>query len=169
MEDAPAMYRNWASDPEVTKYLTWPPHANISVTESILTDWIGQYKNPDYYQWAITLKTKPEEPIGSISVVEPIDNRIQIAHIGYCIGKNWWHQGITSEALTRLIEFLFEEVGFNKVESRHAPENPNSGKVMQKACMKYEGTIRQHGWNNQGICDDCYYGLLKSEYLPKQG
>ena len=30
--DADAMYRNWASDPEVTKYLTWPAHENIGVT-----------------------------------------------------------------------------------------------------------------------------------------
>ena len=36
MEDAPAMYRNWASDPEVTKYLTWPAHANAELTGMLL-------------------------------------------------------------------------------------------------------------------------------------
>ena len=25
-EDAPQMYANWASDPEVTRYLRWEPH-----------------------------------------------------------------------------------------------------------------------------------------------
>lgn len=36
LPDAEAMYKNWASDPEVTKYLMWPPHKDVSVTESIL-------------------------------------------------------------------------------------------------------------------------------------
>ena len=36
MEDAEPMFRNWANDTEVTKYLTWPPHENIEVTKSVL-------------------------------------------------------------------------------------------------------------------------------------
>ena len=38
-----------------------------------------------------------------------------------------------------------------------------AGKVMMKCGMKYEGTLRSSDWNNQGICDACYYALLKSE------
>ena len=56
MTDTDAMYRNWASDPEVTKYLMWPPHSDPSVTEAILTDWVKKYEKPDHYQWAITVK-----------------------------------------------------------------------------------------------------------------
>ena len=37
-EDAESMYRNWASDPEVTKYLTWPPHADVNVTVLVYID-----------------------------------------------------------------------------------------------------------------------------------
>ena len=36
MEDAEAMFRNWANDTEVTRYLTWPPHESIEVTQSLL-------------------------------------------------------------------------------------------------------------------------------------
>jgi len=42
--DAPAMFRNWASDPEVTKYLTWPTHQNMNVTASVLQDWVNSYQ-----------------------------------------------------------------------------------------------------------------------------
>ena len=66
-----------------------------------------------------------------------------MVHIGYCISKKWWNKGITSEALKALIKYFFEEVGVNRVESRHDPSNPNSGKVMMKCGMKYEGTIRE--------------------------
>ena len=42
-EDAEAMFRNWASDPEVTKFLTWPAHGDVSVTRHVLADWVGRY------------------------------------------------------------------------------------------------------------------------------
>ncbi len=75
-------------------------------------------------------------------------------------------QGFTSEALSRLICFFFEEVKVNRIESRHDPRNPNSGKVMMKCGLKHEGgTSRQSDWNNQGICDASFYGMLASDYF----
>lgn len=160
--DAEAMYRNWASDREVTKYLMWQPHSSQEVSQSVINDWIEHYSDKDYYNWAIVLKDGADEPIGNIAVVH-MNEEISMVHIGYCIGRRWWHNGITSEALKAVMDFLFDEVNANRIESRHDPRNPNSGKVMQKCSMKYEGTLRSSDWNNQGICDACYYALLKSE------
>jgi len=161
-EDAPAMYRNWASDPEVTKYLTWPAHAGVDVTRRLLEEWVRSYDGDDFYQWAIVPKENGDEPIGSISAVH-MNEDVDLVHIGYCIGRKWWHQGITSEALKAVMDFFFDQVGANRVEARHDPRNPNSGRVMKKCGMKYEGTLRSADRNNQGICDTCYYALLKSE------
>ena len=163
IEDATAMYNNWASDPDVTKYLMWQHHANVEVSEGVLSDWIGHYCEADCYQWAIILKENGDEPIGSISVVSKNDH-INMVHIGYCIGKKWWNQGITSEALYALLKFFFGEVGVNRVESRHDPRNPNSGKVMLKCGLRYEGTHRQADWSNQGVCDSAVYAVLAEDY-----
>ncbi len=160
--DAAAMYKNWASDDEVTKYLTWPTHSSQEISQSIIEDWISQYSNENYYHWAIILKGHGDEPIGDIGVVDMKEN-ISMVHIGYCIGREWWHKGITSEALSAVMDFLFDIVHVNRIESRHDPRNPNSGKVMIKCGMKYEGTMRSSDWNNHGTCDACYYALLKSE------
>lgn len=160
IEDAEVMFNNWANDPEVTKYLTWPPHGNVEVTKKVIESWVAEYEKDDYYQWMIVLK-ETQQPIGSLMVSTV--GRAQTAHIGYCIGKAWWHQGIMSEALKAVIDFLFDEVGYHRVESMHDPNNPNSGKVMAKCGMKYEGTHRQADRNNQGICDACYYAILASE------
>jgi len=164
MEDADAMYNNWANDPEVTKYLTWPHHKTVEMSHTVLGDWISQYCKDDFYQWAIILKENLDEPIGTISVVHKND-AIEMVHIGYCIGKRWWKRGITSEALTALIKFFFEEVGVNRIESRHDPRNPNSGKVMMKCGLKYEGTYREADWNNQGRCDSAMYALLAKDWI----
>ena len=161
-EDAAAMYKNWASDDEVTKYLTWPTHSNIDVSKNVLEDWVNSYSDDKYYQWAIVLKENGDEPIGSISVVQ-MNEDISMVHIGYCIGRKKKKRGITSEAMKAVMNFFFDKVKVNRIESRHDPRNPNSGKVMMKCGMKYEGTLRSSDRNNQGICDASYYSLLKSE------
>ena len=157
--DAEAMYRNWASHDIVTKYLTWPTHDNIEVTKAVLKDWTKQYKNSQFYQWCIELKSL-KEPIGSISVVSQ-DTQIKCAEIGYCIGESYWKKGITSEALRAVMDFLWNHEGFRRIEAKHDFDNPASGKVMQKCGLQYEGTKIAAGFNNTGICDLVLYGAVK--------
>ena len=161
MEDAEPMFQNWASDPEVTKYLTWPNYEKIDTAHTILNHWIGEYAKPDFYQWMIVLK-ELEEPIGSISVVR-LNDSIAEAEIGYCIGKPWWHKGIMTEALSAVINYLFAEVGMNRISARHDTRNPHSGGVMRKCGMQYEGIARSSDRNNQGICDTAHYARLRSD------
>ena len=93
---------------------------------------------------------------------------LSILHIGYCIGSKWWHQGITSEAFSSIIPYLFNEVGANRIESQHDPDNPHSGNVMKKCGLQYEGTLRQADYSNKGIVDACMYSLLKEEWKNRQ-
>ena len=162
VRDADAMYTNWASDPEVTRYLTWPAHAGVETSRAVLADWTAAYAQESCYQWAIVLKDRADEPIGSIGAVDVSDD-IAAVQIGYCLGRRWWHQGIMSEALGAVMDFFFDAVGCNRVACRHDPRNPHSGMVMLKCGMKYEGTQRSADRNNQGICDTSWYALLKDE------
>lgn len=161
LEDAQAMFDNWASDPEVTKFMTWPTHASVEVSSMVLADWVSHYGEDHYYQWAIVPKSLGQ-PIGSIAGVH-LNDRIGKVEVGYCIGRAWWHQGIMSEALRAVIAYLLDEVGANRVEACHDPNNPNSGAVMRKCGMVYEGTQRSAGINNQGVCDLCWYAILASD------
>ena len=162
MTDAEPMFRNWASDPEVTKFLTWPTYQSIDNAYFILDLWGKEYEKSDFYQWMIVLK-EIDEPIGSISVVHLRDD-IAMAEIGYCIGQNWWHKGIVTEALNSVIQFLFTEVGMNRIEAKHDTNNPHSGGVMKKCGMEYEGTSRESDRNNQGVCDIAQYAILRKEW-----
>ena len=73
IQDADAMYINWAGDAEVTKYLMWQAHENVDVSKSILQDWVSHYSEKDYCQWAIIVKDNGDHPIGSIAVVHKDD------------------------------------------------------------------------------------------------
>lgn len=165
--DAEPMFRNWANDERVTKYLTWPPYESVEQLETTYHKFLLDNQDKlDFYGWKIELK-EIGEPIGAISVVQLREN-IEAATIGYCLGYNWWHKGIMSEAFKEIIRFLFEDVGLNRIESYHDPRNPHSGDVMKKCGLVYEETARQADKNMQGICDKVQYAILKADYFAEK-
>lgn len=168
ISDAAAMYANWASDPQVTKFLTWQPHESAEATAELLSQWVPQYAQPDYYNWAIALKDDPEQVIGGISVPEQ-NPRAESVTIGYCLGRKWWGKGIMPEAFKAVIRFFFETEGAGRVQAFHDIQNPNSGKVMEKCGLRKEGTLRRYGWNTQGICDECIWAIVAEDYFAAAG
>lgn len=166
INDVAAAFHNWMSDDKVTEFLRWPTHKEIGISESIIKEWIEAYKtDKSFYQWAIVLK-ELNEPIGTISVVDK-NERIDMVHIGYCIGSRWWNKGYMSEAFAGIIPFLFEKVKAQRIEAQHDPNNPNSGKVMRKCGLTYEGTLRKADWSNKGIVDAAMYALLAEDYFNR--
>ncbi len=166
-DDYETSFRNWQGDTAVTPYVTWQNPANLEESKMTLDHWMGQYENPDFYQWAITLKDV-NEPIGTISVVNIKENAERM-EIGYVLGSRWWHQGIVAEAFTEVIRFLFEEVQAQNIIAVHDTRNPNSGAVMRKCGMHYEGTLRKYLRCNEGIGDVCIYSYLAEEYQIRKG
>lgn len=166
IEDAEEVFNNWASDDEVTKYLTWPTHSSVEMSRSYMEFCINGYNEKNVYQWGMELKNS-HELIGNISVVKIIDE-IDSVELGWVIGRKWWGNGYTAEAAERLLEFFFTEVSVNRICAGHDIDNPNSGRVMQKIGMKYEGTLRQSGKNNQGIVNMANYSVLREEWRLQQ-
>ena len=166
LADAENMYGNWASDSQVTRYVTWDPHESLFDTETILTAWCSLYNNPTVYNWAIELR-ETGEAIGNISVVNRSD-RDEYCEIGYCLSSRYWRQGIMPEAASTVIRFLLTEVGYHRVEARHDSRNPASGRVMQKCGMIYEGTLRDRHRDKTGEFSDlCFYGITRDNLCDK--
>lgn len=169
VSDAEDMYNNWAKDPIVSKFLSWQPHKKINETKKLLRKWNRAYRNRKVYNWAIELK-EIGQVIGSISVVKDKvswyngKRAIVEKEIGYSIGHNWWGKGIVTEALKAVIYFLFTITDTTRITAKHNTQNPASGKVMQKAGMHYEGTLRESHTSNYGIEDNCVYSILRKEY-----
>jgi len=165
LDDAKDMYQNWASSDHVTKFLTWPVHESVEASKMILDSWVKLNEDPKNYQWCIEYKEN-NQAIGSMGVVD-LKEAIQAVEIGYCISEAYWHKGITSEALRAVVSFLFETVGCNRISAEHDVNNPNSGKVMKKAGLQYEGTLLQAGKNNIGICDLAVFGITRTMYYAQ--
>ena len=164
LNDTEDMYYNWASDKEVTKYLTWTEHCNINKTKMIVTLWENLYKSNEYYNWAIEEKSS-RCVIGSINLMN-LDNYNENCEVGYCIGKSFWNQGIMTEVLHEILDFAFEEVNFERITARRHIDNIASGMLLKKCKFVYEGALRKIVKDSNGVLVDCkYYSILKSEYL----
>ncbi len=161
VEDAEDMYANWASDSEVTRFLTWPVHSSVDVTKKLLSDWITRYEDSGYFNWVMELK-ETGKIIGNISVVK-LNESVESADIGYCMSRVWWGQGLMPEALIAVMNYLFDVVGLNRIAACHDVNNPKSGRVMDKAGMKQEGILRAAGKNNLGICDEVWHAMIRSD------
>lgn len=160
--DAVYMYKNWATDSEVCKFLSWNPHKDLSETKQVVESWINAY-SPNCYYWAIELKDIGEI-IGSISIMG-ISEEYCSCMVGYNIGRLFWGKGFMTEALKAVINYLFKEIGMNRIEGRHNTLNPASGRVMQKSGMTLEGILRQVKVNkkNGEFYDLAVYSILKSD------
>lgn len=164
LKDTEEMYKNWASDKEVTKYLTWSEHSDVSKTNMVITLWESCYNNKEYYNWAIEEKCS-KCVVGSINLMN-LDNYNENCEVGYCIGKNFWNQGIMTEVLNAVIDFAFTQVKFHRITARRHIDNIASGMVLKKCKFVYEGILREIVKDKKGIFVDCkYYSILKSEYL----
>lgn len=159
-QDAQAMFDHWAGDPEVTQYLTWGPHRDVKVTQAIIDMWVEGYASPTVYRWGIE---KDGELVGDISVTRWKEDD-EWCEIGYCLSRRCWNQGLMTEALSRVLTFLFDTVGFHRVQIRHDAQNPASGRVMQKCGMTYEGTHRGAVRTRDGRwADICVYAMLSTD------
>lgn len=162
--DARQAFTNWMSDPAVTRYLTWTPHTDISFTQKLLAQWEQESVFSDVYHWAIVFRGTGEV-IGDICVVSS-DKRSERAELGYCLSRAFWGRGIMTEALLAVISYLIGEVGFSRVEAKHATANAASGRVMDKCGMKEEGVLhRYYCLPSTGECVDVsVHAILRGDW-----
>ena len=166
IEDAESMFRNYTNDPEVAKFLSWEAHSSIEVTQSVIQNWLPKYEDEnadETFNWAMTLKGT-DEVIGGISAVH-FSRVHRWCELGYCIARQYWSQGLMTEAVRALIDFFFEEVGLNRIQAHHDVLNPASGKVMEKAGMQLEGTIRQRRMRkDQTFADSHLRAIIREDW-----
>ena len=137
-DDAEAMFRNWTSNPNVAKYVTWQVHENIEETKAYLNYILSEYEKPDTYRWGIERKSDGEL-MGAIDVVGYIDG---CPEIGYCSGERFWGNGYVTEACKAVIEELFAD-GYKTIFIAAMKENIGSNRVIEKCGFKFIKSIEE--------------------------
>ena len=143
------------------------PHKNVDQTKNELKKWIKDYEKKDTYEWGIELKTI-RKIIGVIFVVVK-DDKNEVCTIAYTLSKKYWNNGYATEALYHVLRYLLNVVGYNRVEGGYFVDNPASGRVQEKAGMKYEGTKRQNSinWKTGKLTDSKIFGIIKDDLITE--
>ena len=160
-EDAGGVFA-YASDPEVSRYVLWETHRTVEDSRAFL-DLVGRrYETGGEPEWGMVYKGDGRF-VGSCGFVawDPEHAR---AEMGYVLHRGYWGRGLVPEAVRAMIRFGFERMDLNRVEARCLAENAASARVMEKAGMAYEGTLRQRGFLKGAYRDMKMYAALRGEY-----
>jgi [ribosomal protein S5]-alanine N-acetyltransferase len=162
LDDAEAMFAH-ASDPEVTRYVLWDTDRSIEDSESFLRSATEGYERGDFGGWGIVLKDDGAF-VGTCGVDAGYAPEHARAELGYVLSREHWGKGLMPEAVRAVIAFGFEKLSLNRVEARCIAENTASARVMEKAGMTYEGTLREREFIKGAYRDIKLYSILRREY-----
>ena len=149
----------YGTDTEVTKHVLWETYDDIRDARAYIRFVRRQYAAGDAYIFGIEYERKLIGTIGFMWVNE----EFRSAEIGYSMNRAYWNRGLMTEALRVLLRYAFGTLRLNRVEAQHETGNPASGRVMQKAGMRYEGTLRQRVRNKGHFSDVHLYAILSQD------
>ena len=138
INDSKDLFRNWASDKKTNEFLTFQLHKTEEETKKMIEFWLKEYKR-NGLRWCIELK-ETKEVIGIISA--STSYTYKCVEIGYSISSKYWNKGYTSEAIIKIIDYLFTECNFNVIEAIIPSDNIASIKVAEKCGLKLEANLK---------------------------
>jgi [ribosomal protein S5]-alanine N-acetyltransferase len=160
LDDAEAMFA-YASDPEVTRYVLFETHRSLEDSKSFLRLAVEGYEKGDFGGWGVVLKDSGVF-VGTCGMeVDPEHAR---AELGYVLAREHWGRGLVPEAVRAVIRFGFRRLGLNRLGARCMAENTASARVMEKAGMTYEGTLRELEFIKGAYRDMKFYSILRREF-----
>jgi len=159
IEDAEAIFQEYAQDREVTRYLLWRPHQSLNDTMEFLTKCFFVLREKIAYPYGITLRETGK-------LIGMIELRIDAprADLGFVLSRSYWNRGYMTEAVKALVSWALDQKDIFRVWARCDIENAASTRVLEKCGMEREGILRR--WavlpNISSEPRDCYtYAKVK--------
>lgn len=155
----------YASDPEVTRYMPWGPNDEAASKHFVATVIVKQQDPRTDYDWAITLREQGTL-IGGCGIYR---QGFGVGEMGYCLHRSYWNQGYGTEAAKALLEWAFTAGGFHRIYARCDPRNIGSARIMEKNGMRKEGHLRECSFKDGEWADSLLYAILESEWRGLSG
>ena len=160
-DDAQSIFR-FRSDPEVQRF-NGPTLNRVEDCYSLILSLQKEIRRQTGIVWGVTLSAD-DEVIGLMS----LHNWSQYhrrAEVGYDLNRDYWGQGIASEALQAVIHFGFTELNLNHIHASTIATNTPSVRLLEKVGFQLEGTRRSYSLEDDGAFHDgAMFSILQSEY-----
>ncbi|MFI5301204.1 MAG: GNAT family N-acetyltransferase [Polyangiales bacterium] len=163
--DVPALYEVF-SDPEVMRYWSRGPFTEHDEARLYLDSIRESFASRSLFQWGI-VRVDDDTVVGTCTLAS-IDVGHRRAEIGYALGRRSWGAGLVTEAVTRVLDFAFDELSLHRIEADVDPRNARSIRTLERLGFTREGLLRER-WHVAGeICDAAFYGLLAGEWYERR-
>lgn len=141
--DAESLYE-YAKHPEVGPIAGWPVHTSVENSLEIIRTVLS-----DEWTFAVTLKGE-DKAIGSIGLLIGGKSNLKLpdneGEIGYWIGVPYWGQGLIPEAVRKLQEVAFKELGLSTLWCGYFDGNVKSKRAQEKCGFQYHHTNKDAPW-----------------------
>ena len=117
-----------------------------------------KYKNNEYYNWLITLKSN-NKIIGAINL--NVYNYNESIEFNYAIDDRYKGNGYMTEALNIVKDYCLNEIKVNRLYGGCEINNIGSKRVMEKCLFIYEGTLRNYLKLRDGYHDMLLYSIIR--------
>ena len=107
----------------------------------------------------VFFKEDPETIIGTVSLYE-ISKPLSRAEIGYKFSSAFHHQGYASEAVEKIIDVAFTELGIHRICAHVHEENHPSIRLLAGLGFEQEGICRHHMYMRGKWVDHLQFSLL---------
>lgn len=140
------------ADPLVMKYIG--EHSREKVRDRLRV-YIASYASNGFGVWGVEHKADGKL-IGWCGLMF-LEETPEV-EVGYGIAKEYWGQGLMTEAASASMRYGFEQIGLERIVAVALPENIASRRIMEKLGMKYEKNVFHYGF-------DCvYYAITRDEF-----
>jgi RimJ/RimL family protein N-acetyltransferase len=138
LSDAEAIFRQYAQDPEVTKYVSWRAHSDVEETRDYMRMCLLAWDVGKAFHWVIE-RLEDKQVIGMI--IARVDK--EKWELGYVLARKYWGRGYMTESLKGLIAWALKQKNIFRIWAVCDVDNAASARVMEKAGMQREGILRR--------------------------
>jgi [ribosomal protein S5]-alanine N-acetyltransferase len=154
--------------PETDEFNTLGIPATIQTTEFLLIEWIGKQKAVPRTSYIFRIRLIEKNKFIGLIALNLGKPHFKIAEVWYKVHPTWWRQGYATEALKKVIEFGFFNLGLHRIEAGCAVENIASIKTLEKAGMIREGSKREVLPIRGKWVDNYFYSILEKDLKPSR-
>lgn len=138
-EDVPVLFDAYMTDRKVVRYLTWRPHETVGETYAAIDRWDEEWRKGESFPFTLSAERAMASPFGMIH----LRRKDHAVWFGYVLRESHWGQGYATEALSALVDWALSQPGIYRASASCDVDNPASGRVMEKAGMRFEGTLKR--------------------------
>ncbi|MHC4192802.1 MAG: GNAT family N-acetyltransferase [Planctomycetota bacterium] len=155
----------YSSDPEVFKFVGGKVHKAVRDSEGFLKEICEKYERRETIVWGIVCKERGKL-IGDCGFIKWDASQAR-AELDYLLSREYWNQGLMTEAIVEVIRFGFEKMQLSRIQGICEIANVASARVMEKAGMRFEGVLRSYIQHNGKALDMKMYSIIGNEGIAK--